>query len=717
MTSFSTRNFLFAALLVAAAICPTYKALAATACATVKIVIEQRVTLERQAFEATLTVDNGLAVDLENFVVNVWMRREAATSFFSLDTVGDPPLDFFRENSLELFFFTAVSGQEVTKITSGGRNVYAYRLIPTGNAALTADGTRYEVGADITYKPGGGAEESLKVEPDSILVKPLPKLSLEYFLPKSVIANNPNTAVFEPSVPFDLGLRVINSGIGNAVNLKVESFQPRIEDNDAGLLADFRLLDSYVNGKLSPDGLTVNFGELLSGHAESATWTMISSLYGRLVEARATFTHSDELGGALTSLIDSTSVFRLVGKVDSNNDGIPDFLSVGGGSEGHQYNEEAFHLKITGSGAVDFLNLHPSGLQGGASRTLNVINLSPFASTSTVSGDNRILVTLDYTSGGQGDTSYSFTRIPDPRMGRYEIASVIRSDDHALRRANFSLKTEIRELSDGSLDISGFDHFIDIFDIGNVDGALNYTVYYGERIRANNAPKILPLPKLSLREGDGVTFLIEAVDLEGDPIQLTSPNRPIDENADFVDHGDGTATFTWIAKPGLTPFVVVATDGELSSSASTTFNVVATTEDRLAAWLAQFGLEDADLSQDYSRDGFNLLLEYVLNLNPIEKSTQGLPRVYVEEVQGEAYLVLECDVLTEVANDPTGLIRLSAVVADSSTASPELWIPLEVAPTSQLSPVPGMTTLRWKDPHPLSDVPRFIRLKATQELE
>ncbi len=692
-----------------------------TTCAKIKLVIKQEVALERQAFEAELTIANGFLVPLENFQVTVWAREAGRSQYLTLKTIDG--LEFFsNSDSEEIFFFSPQDKTDPVDIAAGSEKNFTYLLIPTQEAALNTEGTAYELGADISYT-SGGEDISLSVEPDVILVKPQPGISLEYFLPKSVIADDPNTPAVETSEPFDLGLRVINSGYGAAENLKVESFQPSIEENEQGLLIEFRILGSRVNGADSAPSFTVNFGRLLAGHAETASWQMLSTLYGRFLEAKASFTHSDELGGSITSLIEEAKVYRLVGTVQANADGIPDFLSVGSGSTGAQANGKAaaepedFALDLR---TAAFLNLHPSGLQGDGSVStidkLNVANFSSYLGTISLTDDQLDVPIMDPPQSGE--TSYSFVRILDPRKNHYNVRSVVRTDGVVLNPANYNLSTEIKEDADGGID--GFEHFIDIFDIGNAGGDLSYTVFYGEAIEENQAPIIVPLPDLTLRAGDAVELTVEAFDPNGDPVLLSVVDGNLPTGATFTDNDDNTATFAWpVAAQGFVPLTIFASDGALSATDSITINVLAV-DYGLNEWLDLYGLnlDAATLESDSDGDGYTTLLEYALNLNPLVTSLKGLPRVRVETVDNESFLVLECDVLNTVV-DPqsamSALIDLEVIVTADSTLEPSLWTVLTSRPVKEPSPIPGMTRLYWRDDTPLSNFPqgRFMRLQAT----
>ena len=67
----------------------------------------------------------------------------------------------------------------------------------------------------------------------------MPEIALDYFLPVDVYGDDAFTPEVEPAVPFSLGLRVNNSGHGMAKSLKIDSVQPKIVENEQGLLMGF----------------------------------------------------------------------------------------------------------------------------------------------------------------------------------------------------------------------------------------------------------------------------------------------------------------------------------------------------------------------------------------------------------------------------------------------------------------------------------------------
>ena len=84
-----------------------------------------------------------------------------------------------------------------------------------GAASGNPNGVVYFVGADLQYG-FGGATELVTVAPEFILVKPLPQLTLDYFLTRDVVGDEAFTIEIEPPEPYTLGVRIRNNGTGLA---------------------------------------------------------------------------------------------------------------------------------------------------------------------------------------------------------------------------------------------------------------------------------------------------------------------------------------------------------------------------------------------------------------------------------------------------------------------------------------------------------------------
>ncbi len=128
-------------------------------------------------------------------------------------------------------------------------------------------------------------------------------------------------------------MRAKNNGSGTARNLRIDSAQPRIVENLQGLLIGFAIEGSEVNGSPATNSLQVALGDIAPNRAAVARWIMTCTLSGKFVDFQAAFSHADELGGQLTSLITQAAPHFLVRDVLVDlpgRDGVRDFLAADG---------------------------------------------------------------------------------------------------------------------------------------------------------------------------------------------------------------------------------------------------------------------------------------------------------------------------------------------------------------------------------------------------
>ncbi|MCB1641394.1 MAG: hypothetical protein KDI37_06655, partial [Xanthomonadales bacterium] len=298
-------------------------------CAEVRIEIPQSVSLERQAFNAKLGIDNATDLELSQLLVNVEF----------LDEDGDAVVATSDPNNTTAAFFIRLD--DTPGISGGldGTGVVAARsqaeanwlIIPAaGTGGFSAAGQIYYVGATISYVQGGESK-TVSVVPDTITVEPQPLLALDYFLPSDVYSDDPFTPIVEPPEPFTLGVRIKNTGAGVARRMRIDTAQPSIVDNQQGLLVAFNIEGSFVQNEPAQPTLLLDFGDIESATSKVGRWNMTTTLTGQFSEFTADFSHDDALGGALTSLIESVTPHELVKDVLVDLDGrdsVGDFLAL-----------------------------------------------------------------------------------------------------------------------------------------------------------------------------------------------------------------------------------------------------------------------------------------------------------------------------------------------------------------------------------------------------
>ena len=151
-------------------------------CAEVKIEIQQELTLERQAFDAHMRINNGLShVSLEDVIVEVMFTDEEENPVLASSDSGDTAATFFiREDSINISD-NGDGSWHIDPVAPSSVADMHWLIIPSPGASNDLmDGTLYFVGAKLTYTIGGEAYSTV-VTPDYIIVKPMPELELDYF--------------------------------------------------------------------------------------------------------------------------------------------------------------------------------------------------------------------------------------------------------------------------------------------------------------------------------------------------------------------------------------------------------------------------------------------------------------------------------------------------------------------------------------------------------
>ncbi len=372
-------------------------------CAQVKIQLDQTVTLTRTSFKATLDVINGPQnVPLQNVKVTLT----------ALDAALQPvPADTFGIVGPTLTNIGDVSGTGV--VNPGATGSAQWLLTPTRIAAPLND-TVYFIGGTLSYTQNG-TQITVPLFPVSITVKPDPFLQFHYFWQHDVYSDDPFTPQIEPFEPYSLGLIVLNGGAGAARNLQITSSQPKIVENEKGLLIDFKIIGSQVNTGAVAPSLMVNMGDVAPGSTSVARWLMTSTLAGQFVDYSASYKHVDDLGNPKTSLIDSVKIDALehVVRVDSPasaDDGRPDFLAIVAPDLAY---------KLYNSDGSDAANGTP---------------VAPHLTDAVVDGPvslSHLNVRLTVPNVGAG---WIFARLDDPAAGtNYTLLRVVRSDGREVR--------------------------------------------------------------------------------------------------------------------------------------------------------------------------------------------------------------------------------------------------------------------------------------------
>jgi uncharacterized repeat protein (TIGR01451 family) len=479
-------------------------------CAVVKIEIKQKLSLERQAFDAVMRINNGLdTASITNIGVNLTFQDQAGNAVVASSDSSNTSATFFvRVDSLN--GITGIDGTGTVGPKATGE--IHWLIIPApGAGGILPQGKLYFVGASLTYTLLGNTT-TLPVTPDFITVKPQPLLALDYFLAGDVYADDPFTPAVEPAEPFTLGLRIKNVGGGAAAKVSIESAQPKIVENKQGLLIGFQILDSYVNDQPANKTLLIDFGDIPPGTSAVGRWNMVTTLSGKFIDLVAGYTHADSLGGALTSLIQGVTTHLLVHDVKADlpgRDNVRDFLALDG-SVLRLYESEG-----TDTAVID--------------QSVNARLVSSFGAYD---------LTFPPTTG------FAYVKLADPFAGQKPPGAVVRSDGKTLPPENVWLS----KTRNANLTWSYYVNFFDvnttgIYKVGFTAGTLATLsgVVYAD---ANNNGS-----KDAGENGLGVTAVtMTGVDEQGAPVDTTAYAAP-----------DGSWSF--VQKPGTYSLKVAAVAG------------------------------------------------------------------------------------------------------------------------------------------------------------
>jgi large repetitive protein len=207
-------------------------------CASVSIRISQKLVMTREAFEGTLTIFNGnTTTAMEEIELNIEIR----------DEYGVLSNDLFEIETKALDILTGVDGTGSLGAEQTGSATILF--IPEKGAAPEVP-VSYSFGGSFSYlDPFTDVTVEKPLFPVTLDVNPSPDLFLHYFMQRDILGDDPLTDPIEPVIPAELAVMIENNGYGTAKNVRIESAQPEIIDNEKGLSIHFELIGSNLNGQ------------------------------------------------------------------------------------------------------------------------------------------------------------------------------------------------------------------------------------------------------------------------------------------------------------------------------------------------------------------------------------------------------------------------------------------------------------------------------------
>ena len=237
-------------------------------------------------------------------------------------------------------------------------------------------------------------------------------------------------------------------------DFRIVSGQPKIIENEKGLLIDFKIIGTQIGDEEVNPSLTVSFGNIDAGASESARWLMTSTLQGHFIEYNASFEHVDDFGNTRTSLIDEVNFHELVHalKVDLPGKDLPD---------DHQFDFLANDIADP-AGLPDMLYLSGGG-EYLVSTVTNAVTDGPVSVS-----DLQVQVTATVL-----DPGWTYFVLPDPGAA-FRLKEVIRSDGVNLRVGDHAWRTDRIFGAEGRATYVNRLHILDLNSTGS------YTLVYGK---------------------------------------------------------------------------------------------------------------------------------------------------------------------------------------------------------------------------------------------
>lgn len=287
-------------------------------CSSVTMQISQKLVMTREAFEGTLTITNGSKdAAMRDIKLNLEIK----------DSDGIIRNDLFQINTKALDVLTEIDG--TGQLAADKKGSATVLFIPEKGAAPKLPKS-YSFGGSISYlDPFTETVVTKPLFPVTLDVNPSPDLHLHYFMQRDVLGDDPLTQKTEPIVPAELALMIQNNGFGKAKNVRVESAQPVIVENEKGLAINFALIGSNLNGQQRQLGLTnIDFGNIPAKSTAVGQWWFTADLLGHFVSYETRVVHNNSYGNPDLSLISGATLHELIRSVNvyTDDDGINDFL-------------------------------------------------------------------------------------------------------------------------------------------------------------------------------------------------------------------------------------------------------------------------------------------------------------------------------------------------------------------------------------------------------
>ena len=254
-----------------------------------QVVLEFRQTffLTRQAFNGTLTIDNAQEGRLRDIVFEADVKTME----------GEDVSDLF---AIEYEKPTGVTVEDDgTWSMDGLATGVAHVLYVPSKETAPAEPVKYLFGGKLSYTDvATGKRVSMNLMQTCLTVNPSPDLYLTYFVQREFISDDPLTDdIIEPWEPAEFALLIQNKGAGKALDLSIETTEPKIIENVNNLPVSFHSLYSSIDGVEGNFPFTkMDVGAIDAGQSVLARWFFYSNVSGYVADYYAELTKGSVYG-------------------------------------------------------------------------------------------------------------------------------------------------------------------------------------------------------------------------------------------------------------------------------------------------------------------------------------------------------------------------------------------------------------------------------------
>ena len=386
-------------------------------CAGVSLQFRQEVAMTREAFEGQLIINNPHDSNA---------LQDLSLSFTVSDTLGNDCSDKF---DISVIGYEGISAAGTLAAHSTG--TVTVRFVPLMSAAPTGE-IPYLFGGTIEYiDPFTHATMADEMVPARLTVHPSPHLQLDYFVPHDIIADDPlTTPIIEPSVAATIGLRLTNDGVGTAKNVRVSSLSPHIVENQQGLVVDFTMIGSIMDGEENSQPLSdIALGTIAPSQTHTMEYLLKSSLLGTITVDNVNVIHNSSINDRDMSLVSARahSLVKTVMEYRPGSDTIHDFLTNDGGLNRPDTIYFSSGRSVNVAGADTALFDHYV-------ETMTTVTLPDSTVEVTRLVDTVVRLTVYPDTIG-----WQYASTDDPGEGKYDIVSCVRDDSVSIPLDNIWL--------------------------------------------------------------------------------------------------------------------------------------------------------------------------------------------------------------------------------------------------------------------------------------